>query len=424
MEADDISRLYGYVNTITAANSTIQYGMAAYNCRDFTWTNSTIKNFTTGRGVYLENVTAFVMSGGSIQSNEYGIESYRSNIFLRNKAQVKLNATGIEFYTNRDGYDDLPLPCMLTVGDIGCGWIINNDVGVHGEDVHLEIDQLDDLELNPNRFDGNGDIFNFCISPEYVDEISPFNKIDASGNYWGGSTPVINSDYTIGYTPHCNVVSLDPLTDYVTTAPSSCACLTVYPCIVYEESTNFAINARINQTSCTTTIPNQTGNGNITIGRQYLDANHLFITGDYKNAYYKFRYLINTVDSIYPQGISGTKCRSIYNAARGRGEMAYRLASIYCDIPDYYELRESAAFNTDQFLIFPNPAANTITIKPLYSENYSYKIISFTGQLIDANTFAQTITIDLRKTAQGIYFIQFLNAGHEIIETQKLIIQK
>jgi len=72
MEAADVARLYGYANTITAANSTIQYGMAAYNCGDFTWTNSTIKNFTTGRGVYLENVTAFVMSGGSIQSNEYG----------------------------------------------------------------------------------------------------------------------------------------------------------------------------------------------------------------------------------------------------------------------------------------------------------------------------------------------------------------
>ncbi len=81
--------------------------------------------------------------------------------------------------------------------------------------------------------------------------------------------------------------------------------------------------------------------------------------------------------------------------------------------------------NTDSFIIYPNPAATSITILPNTTETESISIYAITGQLVYHKNLisigSHNITIDISQLEKGVYLVQFKTKNGNI--NKKLIIQ-
>jgi hypothetical protein len=146
-----------------------------------TLANNNISNCS--KAIQIENVPDCFVSGGSYTNNQIAIDAINSALFINGGAQIEDNITGINIIGSHSKYS------MVTVGQDDCGWIRNNETGILGTDVILNIDayinkasQLDGI-IKHNRFDGNSQIFKITYSFP-----APVARINAKGNYWGNTT--------------------------------------------------------------------------------------------------------------------------------------------------------------------------------------------------------------------------------------------
>ncbi|PKP46125.1 MAG: hypothetical protein CVT95_07570, partial [Bacteroidetes bacterium HGW-Bacteroidetes-12] len=150
-------------------------------------------------GVLLNAISGAYFSNAKIHSNYTGIFANASLVFLRNGSKVYgNNGNGLELY---GVYNSVTrsFNSMLTVGDLGCGSIYNNNKGVYAKNTILNIDaiqhsiNLGDMNVIPNQFYGNTNLmFDVCYS---FGARAPF-QINAKGNYWGASV-ITPSEYSI-----------------------------------------------------------------------------------------------------------------------------------------------------------------------------------------------------------------------------------
>ncbi|MBP7400374.1 MAG: hypothetical protein KA954_12355, partial [Chitinophagales bacterium] len=194
IQAEDVHRMYLYANSIEG-NANATTGLWLENVIECRVEAGNIKNHTYQPGVFLYNTRYFILDGATIKSNYRGIESYRSNIYLRNQATIKLNTTeGIFALSAISDLVDPDILCKIVVGDIGCGWIIQNETGILGEDILLDIDAITHAinegdTAQPNRFDGNTRAIEVCY--EYFNNTYISDTLMARGNYWtGGGAPI------------------------------------------------------------------------------------------------------------------------------------------------------------------------------------------------------------------------------------------
>jgi len=439
IDAYTVSKINGYVNTITAKNSSIDYGIYAIDVVDFKWRGCTVKNYTNGTGIFLEDVKKFTMMSGTVKSNSKGIEAYHTNIYLQNKAVVQQNVYGIYMDGANYGVANAAELCFLVVGDQGCGWIVNNTTaGVKAWDIFPEIDayehrnQTEEDDLLSNRFDGNGIAFNICVDDNNtaIDEdieIAFEDGVLAKGNYWKSTgDPTEGTDYEINYKGgsghNCDVAISVDATLSLTTQPSGCNCTLPFPCEIEADDPE-NIEATIAATSCDETIPiTVNSQTQIMIGEQFRQAYLLFAAGDYNYAYQKFNYLKNQVEYNYPNGIEGAACRRIYFSSLYLKELCAVVAEAYCLYPFWIEAREEYIKNAS-FFIYPNPANTTITFSSSSGDVANYQIRTLSGELMRTGTLDGSTTINIETFAKSIYLVIFTDEKSNIIETQKIILQ-
>lgn len=429
VEAYNVERMRFFTSSATGQTGTAA-GLWLDDVDECLVDNSTITDYTLtsvdAGGIFCHLVGALILDGASIRDNEDGIEARASNIFVRNSAEIKDNTTGIYMMSSHDGTTNPTMMYRLVVGDEGCGWIINNYIGVQGEDILLDIDQQihanasgDPFDIHPNRFDGNTTkAFEVCYDFYDVDDVS--DPIPANHNYWTGGTAPTSSMYDIGFNPTCSGVDLDG-TAFYSTQPTNCNCIDE-DCDT--EDTDENIQLRLSQTSCNYLI-NKNGGGRISIANQYRDGYLFFTAGDYNYAYQKFNWLKNRVESEYSNGLPDGVCKHLYISAITLKEISDILATVHCQYPFWINDRE-ADFDINygtQFLIFPNPAQTIITFGSLNGINANYTLYSLTGEMMAEGSMSGSVTLNISDYPKGVYFAVFSNVDGNVLETQKVILQ-
>ncbi|MGB1216984.1 MAG: hypothetical protein ACPG5P_03865, partial [Saprospiraceae bacterium] len=143
-----------------------EQGISLSNVNMVDFFDNTINGFHSSsldiinQGVELNDVIYAHFEEGIITNLNTGIKSGNSNIFIRDGASISNNGYGISSVNSESN--------LISVGDRGCGHIVDNSTGIYGENIVLDIDSyihstLDGTGiLSPNRFNGNGLLFNIC----------------------------------------------------------------------------------------------------------------------------------------------------------------------------------------------------------------------------------------------------------------------
>lgn len=89
---------------------------------------------------------------------------------------------------------------------------------------------------------------------------------------------------------------------------------------------------------------------------------------------------------------------------------------IYLDGYFNYETLSTEISNTEQFIIYPNPATDYIYIKSSFNETESYQIFDTQGASVHNGTIdPENNLIKLRDLAKGFYFLKIKNTVKKII---------
>lgn len=147
-------------------------------------------------GLILNDVNAAWVGTTFIRNCQFnGIKAHQSNVILSGGTTVENNSNGV-FFENNTTAD-----WALSVGTCNCAHIINNDIGVTGNNLVLHIDAIEnqttcnsDSPMPPNRFDGNTFVFDIC----YNDLSYPAaTAILMRGNYWAPQPLSVAGNYKI-----------------------------------------------------------------------------------------------------------------------------------------------------------------------------------------------------------------------------------
>lgn len=76
--------------------------------------------------------------------------------------------------------------------------------------------------------------------------------------------------------------------------------------------------------------------------------------------------------------------------------------------------------NKEQTLVYPNPFSTNLTIKSLHPKAASFRVISIDGSFEKIYP-AETQQINSAQWADGVYFIQWMNTNHQVIDSIKII---
>ncbi|HMQ50230.1 MAG TPA: hypothetical protein PKA70_22375 [Saprospiraceae bacterium] len=140
--------------------------------------------------IHLADVPEFIVTGGVILNNEVGIYCpvpHRTNVFLRGGVSVQNNYYGIHIEAGGIGANNVDHGLVM----MDCAKLLNNQVGIKGQDILLQIDAIensgtnDPTYLRANHFQNGSassaaQLFQIC----YVQR-NDITTVSAQGNYWG-----------------------------------------------------------------------------------------------------------------------------------------------------------------------------------------------------------------------------------------------
>ena len=157
------------------------------------------------KGAYFYSVdAAYINNNSNISYASIGIEAENTLLFVRGQSEIHQNTKGVAIFGNYN-YSTNNYSSMLTIGDVGCGAIYDNAIGVYGRDAILNIDAIEHSinssgsDTIPNRFDNNSTYtFDIC----YTDYTVAPSQINAKMNYWGG-TVIPTSNYRLKTNTDC-----------------------------------------------------------------------------------------------------------------------------------------------------------------------------------------------------------------------------
>lgn len=439
--AINVDRIYMNANSVTGS-ATAEGGVWLEDVTDATIENGNIQGFTgvDAAGVFLWNTARLVLDKATIKNNNYGVDMHASSIYMRNKATIKNNATGIYAFGGSDYGVSNPTGSMkkISVGDVGCGWIINNTTyGIKSLDMQLEIDQMihdmnDDEPGDPipNRFDGNLYGIKACYEYYSVADLGGTGVADimAEHNHWQtGGGPA--SGYLKGGfdedTHNCTSLTYSTVC-YLETKPNNCVCnyddCADEDCAV--QLTEEEITLRLAETSCNTTIPKLGGGGTVTVAQQFRTAYVKYLDGDYNYAYQNFNHLKNKVNQNYPQGLSKGVCNALYKEAVMYVELCSLLATVHCQ-PPFYTERLADEYSGAEFdvALYPNPANTLFTIVTNTSGIIAYNVYDMQGSKVAAGNFQTQTDIAVTGWPSGIYLVYLRNETNGNSNNVKLAVE-
>lgn len=373
--------------------------------------NVILHQFKLGIGCHLQDVNfAYLTHNTLIDQCDIGVEAERSNVFVNYGGTISNNAKGVHFINNPTA------EYLLSVGRCGCASIINNDVGVEGDNIVLDIDAIvHQMECNsdvlfPNRFNGNTEVFDIC----YTDASFPGNTILARGNYWGGLS-LGHYSYSIknnGCITQNNLAvdDTDFITDILTTP--SCAVITpgTYPGMPqYPTSIDPQVNCEVID-----------GGVILQVHQQSKSAYEDLFYEDYPNAKSKYQPIANMDRS----NNSNHKCVNLINIAKCivEGVNNDQFATSYNSW-----LSSAVRFNPflaeKQLAVYPNPVSDMLIIESKKEEQYMARLYNVYGQQIAAFEFEKKTTYSVDKLNKGVYILEILDSQKRSLQTEKLIVE-
>jgi hypothetical protein len=113
----------------------------------------------------------------------------------------------------------------------------------------------------------------------------------------------------------------------------------------------------------------------------------------------------------------------------------------------YYSISDSASYNTlgvftadllstgfsspsldNSFDVYPNPAINTIHAVASYSADIKkLEIVNIVGRSVYTTNWSGgsgKLTLDITSLPEGIYFVRFINADNQVVNTQKVSVAR
>ncbi len=350
----------------------------------------------------------------TIQNCDRGVLAERSNVFVNNGSVISDNNVGVEFINNSTA------EWLLSVGKCKCAHIINNDVGIGGENVILDIDAYEhQFECNsdqpsPNRFDGNTEIFDIC----FTDPDFPFgNTILARGNYWGGQS-LSTYPYTLKNGPatqNCLLNGIDLSiddSDFVSDINTLSGCGIVEA--PYPQTPQYP-TAEIDKIDC-----------------EFNDKGSIVLVHEQSRAAFEQLY-----DKNYSAAVTGyTPVAALDRSNNPEHACVNKINIARCLVKainsDQYATPNSEWYNEaikieqvegQQLLIYPNPASSSFTLEPTGTRQFQIRILNTIGQTIYTTNLNQEIQLDINNWPKGIYLIESRDNTGQILQIQKLLVQ-
>lgn len=385
----------------------------------------------------MNNVPEFIMNGGAIDNNEgagiYSPAGSMSNVFLRDQATISDNDIGIHIAQGATLNGGLDYGLVL----MDCANLLNNTVGIKGQDVLLQIDAYqnlgedDPIYLRPNHFQQKplGDLFEICYDLRDEQEVS------AKGNYWGTDNANIETTVEIGYhllqntnTPiGCSGNSHNiPLivSDKVLTEPTSCpeAPGTTdpdpgleYACVIYLESPE-EIVVHQEYTLAYRAFDEKLATDTETSDIKYMfvdvssiDSTQRALLSEYCKNYIDVSRVMISAESMKSQIVGGN---SAYSQTFGENHINYQ------QIENFREEKVS------NIKLFPNPAKNYFQIDiPSSSNNYFIEIFDNLGRKVITTQGSETLEINTSTWNAGMYSVLLTDTISGELTSLKVVVE-
>lgn len=390
-------------------------------------------------GVTLNEVDGYNILGGRIHNSLTGVFGTNSNVFVRSGASIDNNlGNGVEMFGNPN-----PLNAMLTVGDFGCGSIIENEGdGVFGLNLVLNVDAIEHAinkgtpnDVFPNRFDGNGgDYFDIC----YTDQSQAPSTILAKGNFWRkpptqtgvGLPPQVNK-LRIKKNESCNITIPVDFSLWEQCIPqNSCE-----DCAGPPSGPGGGPNNNIQLLTCLAEVPP----GDPTIGEQFEDANIPFIAEDNDTTRAGFNHLAGFIMTNTPNGFEACdpaqpncdpvelseKCEHLIRVAKILAEQNpnYKTDNTATEKENTIESEEIYLIQGENVFvsIYPNPAKDQLIIEGNFSGQGIFELYDITGRRIFGKNVKGNQTLDISSVSKGLYFYRLVT--EQITVKEKIVIQ-
>jgi Secretion system C-terminal sorting domain len=404
----------------------------ARNMVNINFYNSYITNyplFPTVRPVELWDVHLFKMLGGSISNVYTGIwvpcnqldplDHNTSNVFMHSGAIIQNCTEGI--LIEKGGM----LNSMENHGMVSmrCSKLINNQTGIKGVDVLLDISGCAmNTVCMPNSFI-QGDAINYFFDIAYVDRPIPAAAVgSADNNFWsvapftnlgGGNSglenyklyqqPTFNNCLAIGFKNKFAINTLPELA----TPPINCTNTPPNP----EPNPDVSI-AMFTGTIYECIIPMD---GQYRMDQEYTLAHWEFITNSNSDGHARFQSIAATPNSV--RNAASANCQHSIDVAR---VMAQGTAPTFAsgNNDNQYSQEE----DSDQTLqVFPNPASESVQLffsHPIFTVH----VYDLLGKQYLSTTMADGATISVANWPSGLYLVTAIAEESNERSTIKLVV--
>lgn len=392
--------------------------------------------------------------GSTITSNDKGVEASSSGIFLRNGAKIQNSYTyGIDITGNRDEVNQT-YTSLLSIGDLGCGWVINSTgTAIKANNTLLSIDAIVHSTTNgaiiPNHFEGNPMILDVC----YGGTGTPFvSGVSAQGNIWelNGTTPItpVASKFVAKTGQTCSYTMANFI-DYSNWS-------TCYAnCTYCSGSGGGEINGRIGSIDSNSDGVKAKGKKSNNSNGSSFSANAKgsgFCNGEidgigtianiFSTAYSEFANTDSITDDFAP--LSNYFLRdSLNNWLNEDSSVVAGHCLDFIRVSSYLyptgtnnsyrkgSLTTSTSMKTveaksimDGYKIYPNPASSEINIENPLNNLLTLKVFNSVGIcVLTKKVESRSISVSLNLES-GIYKVSLINSNGALVHTEKLVITK
>ncbi|MEM6965474.1 MAG: T9SS type A sorting domain-containing protein, partial [Bacteroidota bacterium] len=410
---------------------------------DFNINNTDIINNTYG--VVVEDssrANIVVTSNALIDNNTKGIyasEAAFANVTVNKGATISNNGTGIHIgkwhvFTGSQGNFD------FGIVEMACAKLINNNTGVQGKDLLLNIDacinsgqtaiDCDYTQTNPNHFENpaGGTLFDICYFNYTASDPPP--PIDATGNYWGPNNadqPSANNfmNISIGLFSG-NICAGTPFNDANPATDLTAHCGSGDLVIYYPQGNG-------KKDDCLT------GGGVVNCLYGNDATGYLVMNETYRSAFESYKDENTTQSASEFSGLANISeadkdnycapCQHYIKVARGRtfynaGTDGQQLVAKQSNEVISNQMTEKSKNSTleSKVKLFPNPTNGILNVHA-GMEQVEVRVLDLHGRVQYRNQEGYDFQINTRGWAAGVYIVELSNDRTNEIIQKRIIVQ-
>ncbi len=369
-------------------------------------------NWVVG-GIVLDHVNAAWLSTSYVRYCPVGIRATASNVFLNNGTIIEYNSTGVLFENNETA------EWTLTVGACDCASIINNDVGVSGENIVLSIDAIEHQqlcnndELRPNQFNGNGQVFDICYNDPNYPSTTP---ILMKGNYWGPNPLSVSQNYAIQLSPCVSTSPSVPIDDSdAVTDPNSlypCGLFGIQPPNPYPPRYPVAVLPKVRCDVVETGVTYEVHEQSRLAFADYYDENYPAALAGFQPVASLDHNVHNTRECVHK--INFARC--IVN-----GLESDQYATPYSE-GWHAEATRNMASDADPVRITPNPTTSHLQLLGPTEQTYHLEVYDVMGRRLHTDSFQARLRLSVAEWQKGIYLFVITGDNRQQVQASKVTV--